>query len=369
MPVCSKCHEDKPLDAFIKNRSHAKGHNPACKDCDVSNLYKQQFAERGGPIQELKRCARCTLMKDWTEFRTNPRNKDGLDPYCQPCMLIKQSGYYHKNSARPKRQPEHVRFWSTVDTSGGMESCWPWQGFLNDEGYGHTHSGRRHIRAHQLAYELTYGDIPKGLQVLHTCNNPCCCNAFRHLYLGTQTDNMRQCAAEGRMPGSANRKANNPPQQRAQQQRFQRKAGKPTWQERFWEKVQRSEDTNVCWLWLAGLTDGYGTFHVSTTFVEHAHRTAYRLAFGDIPPDMQVMHTCDNRACVNKNHLVLGTKDDNLRDMIAKNRHPHSLTEEQVRYVRSMKGIMSGKKLAQELHVTRSAISQIWNNRTWKHLQ
>ncbi len=68
--------------------------------------------------------------------------------------------------------------------------CWIWVRCNNGSGYGITTlKGIRYL-THRLAYEITYGAIPKGMYVLHTCDNPSCCNP-KHLKLGTQFDNMK----------------------------------------------------------------------------------------------------------------------------------------------------------------------------------
>lgn len=84
---------------------------------------------------------------------------------------------------------------------------------------------------------------------------------------------------------------------------------------KFWNKVEK---TGTCWLWTGGKTTaGYG----SLTHNQHryyAHRFAYELIQGDIPSGMELMHKCDNPACVNPEHLVVGTHCDNMRDAFGK---------------------------------------------------
>lgn len=77
-----------------------------------------------------------------------------------------------------------------------------------------------------------------------------------------------------------------------------------------------------CWLWTGHLSDwGYGTLHVGNGKEVKAHRLAWELAYGPIPPKMHVCHRCDVTSCVNPAHLFLGTNADNMRDCLAKGRH------------------------------------------------
>lgn len=91
------------------------------------------------------------------------------------------------------------RFWAKVRKSKG---CWEWTGAKQHNGYGFIHTGghviRRPLRAHRASWELHYGPIPAGLWVLHRCDNPSCVRPD-HLFLGSRSDNMKDCAAKGRV--------------------------------------------------------------------------------------------------------------------------------------------------------------------------
>jgi len=86
------------------------------------------------------------------------------------------------------------RFWSKVDKSG---DCWLWRAAVAS-GYGTFRGPDGHmIGAHRMSYLLSHGEIPEGLQVLHTCDNKLCVRPD-HLFLGTQQDNMDDMIQKGR---------------------------------------------------------------------------------------------------------------------------------------------------------------------------
>jgi hypothetical protein len=92
------------------------------------------------------------------------------------------------------------RFWEKVHKAG-KDECWLWTASTDREGYGDLSvriSGKRgHLRAHRYSWELANGPIPKGLCVLHDCDNPPCVNP-RHLFLGTNLDNIKDRENKGR---------------------------------------------------------------------------------------------------------------------------------------------------------------------------
>jgi hypothetical protein len=147
---------------------------------------------------------------------------------------------------------------------------------------------------------------------------------------------------------------------------------------RFWSKVDRSPEG--CWNWLASTgTGGYGQININGK-PRVASRVAFELVYGEIPEGLFVCHWCDNRLCVNPDHLFLGTPADNIHDMDAKGRRvnsPHfgsrhgcaKLDEQKVAEIkRRIQAGESQKTLAAEYGVTPGAINHIAKGRQWRHV-
>jgi hypothetical protein len=99
------------------------------------------------------------------------------------------------------------RFWARVVRRSEVE-CWNWTGRLNEDGYGPVNRLGERTKAHVVAYKLIKGE-PRGLHVLHTCDNRACCNPS-HMFLGTNLDNVRDKVNKGRqhrISGEANVRA------------------------------------------------------------------------------------------------------------------------------------------------------------------
>jgi hypothetical protein len=90
---------------------------------------------------------------------------------------------------RKSTNPDHAKFWERVDKR--PDGCWIWTGSLTDDGYGNVWFDGKCQGAHCVAYELTFGPIPEGLELDHKCHVRACCNPD-HLEPVTHAENMKR---------------------------------------------------------------------------------------------------------------------------------------------------------------------------------
>lgn len=160
--------------------------------------------------------------------------------------------------------------------------------------------------------------------------------------------------------------------------------------ETFWRKVDKAAPGG-CWEWTGRLTagkstGGYGTFGRAKSVTgdeQLAHRISWVLANGEIPAGLSILHRCDNRKCVNPDHLFLGTQLDNMRDMLAKGRQRwvpsgckgsghgmHKITEAQAEEIRRRyeAGGVFQRELAEEFGLHQTMVSLIVRGKNWRHV-
>lgn len=148
--------------------------------------------------------------------------------------------------------------------------------------------------------------------------------------------------------------------------------------QKYWDKVQVNKN-DECWPWLACLCGGYGHIHMRGKVLK-AHRLSYEEHKGAIPPDKIVMHLCDNRACVNPAHLVLGSildnnhDRDNKRRQVAKKGEDHGnakLTKAGAAEIKALQRKQSAERneLANRLGVTPQAVYDVMRGKTWLEVE
>jgi hypothetical protein len=227
--------------------------------------------------------------------------------------------------------------------------CIPWLGsggVGNPGGHptinGGKDVGSKALQAARVGYEMASGPIQEGRFVRLTCGNEKCVNP-QHMVLLTKSEYLKKGTPE---------------------QLFGKHVGPPT--------------PAGCTEWQGYRNEcGYGVASQGGGHSSLAHRVAYRLFVGPIPPGMHVLHRCDNPACVNLDHLFLGTHVDNMADKKAKGRDAvgervgsSRLTEKKVMEMRSLyaAGERSRCRLAKAFGVDPKTAWKVVTGRTWKHV-
>ena len=151
-------------------------------------------------------CLRCFELKEMYHGRD-----------CRDCRTkyLKVKRHEKNRKTCPFCRKEHNEFTiecgdkcKILNRHKKINGCWEWQGKLNADGYGSfnetRNSEKKEISAHRRSYEIFKGQIPQGMQVCHSCDNPSCCNP-EHLWIGTSNDNTRDSIKKGRRPNEKKR--------------------------------------------------------------------------------------------------------------------------------------------------------------------
>lgn len=195
-------------------------------------------------------------------------------------------------------------------------------------------------------YQQHYNkNIPAGFYVCHLCENELICVNPYHLVLRETKEDISK--------------------------------------QRFFAKIHDFSKTNECWNWNSCKNkQGYGIFSFKSRNIK-AHQFSWILHFGEYKKGLHVCHKCDNPSCVNPNHLFLGTHSQNMKDKVEKGNSPKGeknvnskLTKNDVEQIRKIywknfgtKNHVSMNSLAKKYNVNRTTISNILNNKTWKHVK
>lgn len=203
------------------------------------------------------------------------------------------------------RQKDIDRFWAKVDVCG-LDDCWEWLASKLRKGYGRFTMGKGvWLLAHRLSFYLKTGSDPGKKHVCHRCDNPSCVNP-RHLFLGTQAENMHDMIKKGRAKHEKGEKAS-----------------RALLTEREVLKIRHSKET------VRSLAEKYG---VSPGAIEA---------------------------------VLLGT---NWKHVGGPRQRRH-LTKKQVMQIRKLHGQgHTGRKLAHAFNVSEGLISGIVNGKVWKNV-
>lgn len=282
--------------------------------------------------------------------------------------------------------------------------CWAWTGSKRN-GYGEFNR----TGAHRVSYRLFKGDIPRGLFVLHICDNRECINPD-HLKIGTNKQNVDDKVKKGRAKGGNGRKGENivtskltndqvkeireNPHDKClnclarqfgvsfqqisrikHNERWTQLVEKETEEDNFWkravhEKKVIREDLGECW----------ETIRNKMQFSYNgkamlSHRVAYTITKGEIPKGMVIRHKCDNSKCINPEHLELGSQQENIQDKVKRGRVPSGdkhmnakLTNIVALEIYNFKGTQSLSETARQYNISKQNVKSIWDKKTWKHI-
>lgn len=141
------------------------------------------------------------------------------------------------------------------------------------------------------------------------------------------------------------------------------------------KKYTKINKKTGCWEWQRYLSKGYGMM-IYKGRATGMHRISWIVFKNENPGELFVLHKCDNRKCINPDHLFLGTQKDNIKDMYNKGRNKCNatygntkLTEEQVLEIRKIdKKLHTCIEIGKKYGVNATAINKIQRRKTWKHI-
>lgn len=259
-----------------------------------------------------------------------------------------------------------ARFMEKVELPEEKDGCWNWIGAHDSVGYGQIRVNNKAVGTHRVSYELFKGLIPPGLVIRHSCiGNKGCVNP-EHLSTGTHKENVQDKLKQGRANswhGTRHFK---------------------TFQEQFQARLK----VEVCGCHSMGMSkivNRYATITIKGNAIL-ASRALYNLSKGldpitPLPDGMVMKHSCDNRWCVNPEHLSIGTYSENMKEREERGRGNNrpakgqthylaKLNDDDVREIRILlaSGI-SQPNIGKKFGVCRQTIGQIKTGKTWQHVK